>query len=363
MSTRLLRPGAFIACGSFAAGIVGAVALWLAWYFHLFANPASYSVITTYGAILVGAGFAVGLLLIFLGLVAGPLRNAGKMNGTSLVSSEPFGQLRQSRTPQDSESVSLYLDLLKKCVGNFIYDDDLNLRLGKVQVDPVTGKITTTEGTPFEAQEKYYGAIWPSRAHSMIGMPRLDNIQYCVEEVLRTGVPGDLIEAGVWRGGATILMRGILKAHGITDRIVWVADSFEGLPPADLHNYPKESKVEFHLRTDLAVSLDEVRTNFKRYGLLDDQVRFLKGWFRDTLPTAPIEKLAIMRLDGDMYESTMDGLVNLYPKLSPGGFVIIDDYQNIQECEAAVQDYRKKWGITSELYMIPGCGAFWQKQS
>jgi O-methyltransferase len=90
-----------------------------------------------------------------------------------------------------------------------------------------------------------------------------------------------------------------------------------------------------HKARELAVSLEQVKANFDRYGLLDDQVRFLKGWFRDTLPVAPIERLAVLRLDGDMYESPMDTLVNLYPKLSEGGYVIVDDYGAIPACRQA----------------------------
>jgi O-methyltransferase len=260
-----------------------------------------------------------------------------------------------------SDSVSLYVELLKKCVGNSIYDDDLDMMRGQTAVDEQTGKYVVLDGEIAKPEEKYLGHIWPSRAHTMIGVPRLDNIQHCVEEVLRAGVAGDLIETGVWRGGASIFMRGVLKAHGVTDRQVWVADSFEGLPPPDHARYPKEGPSVFHMHEALAVSLDEVRTNFERYGLLDEQVRFLKGWFRDSLPTAPIEKLAVMRLDGDMYESTMDALVWLYPKLSPGGFVIVDDYNAVATCNEAVQDFRKERGITAELLLIPGAGAFWRK--
>ena len=253
----------------------------------------------------------------------------------------------------------LYLELLKKCLTNYIYDDDLDLKSGDSAVDPATGRYVTVRPAPVIPEEKYYGGIWPSRAHTMIGIPRLNNIQYCVEHVLKHDVPGDLIETGVWRGGATILMRGILKAHSVTNRLVWVADSFEGLPVADYTRYPRESNFDFHKMAELAVSLDEVRKNFERYDLLDDQVRFLKGWFSDTLSTAPIDRLAVMRLDGDMYESTMDALVNLYPKLSPGGFVIIDDYNAIKSCNDAVDDFRKGQGIAAELSLIPGAGAFW----
>ena len=103
-----------------------------------------------------------------------------------------------------------------------------------------------------------------------------------------------------------------------------------------------------------------MRRNFERYGLLDDQVRFLEGWFRDTLPRAPIEKLAVMRLDGDLYESTMDGLTNLYDRLSPGGYVIVDDY-SIPACRLAVEDFRRARGLTEEIVQIDWTGVFWRR--
>jgi len=269
--------------------------------------------------------------------------------------------IRPATETADPDSVKLYLDLLKRCVSNSIYDDDLDLMRGTMTLDAATGRYVAVKGVPVDPARKYFGGIWPSRAHTMIGIPRLDNLQQCVEDVLRRGVPGDLIETGVWRGGATIFMRGILKAYGVTERRVWVADSFAGLPEADYARYPKETDQKFHLHQDLAVSLDDVRRNFERYGLLDDQVRFLKGWFRDTLSSAPIAQLAILRLDGDLYESTMDALDNLYGKLSPGGFVIVDDYNAVKCCNEAVEDFRGKHGISAELALIPGAGAFWRK--
>jgi O-methyltransferase len=257
----------------------------------------------------------------------------------------------------------LYIELLKRCISNSIYDDDLDLMAAAAALDPATGKMRAVEAVPVAGEAKFYGHIWPSRAHTMIGIPRLNNLRYCVETALKDGVVGDLIETGVWRGGASIFMRGILKAYSVTDRTVWVADSFAGLPPADRVNYPKESPLDFHLSGDLAVSLEQVKSNFERYGLLDDQVRFLKGWFRDTLPTAPIERLAVIRLDGDMYESTMDGFVNLYGKLSPGGFLIVDDYGAVDACNEAVADFRNAQRISAELKFISGGGAFWRKDA
>jgi hypothetical protein len=261
------------------------------------------------------------------------------------------------------EAARLYIELLKKCVSNSIYDDDLDLHGAIKAVDPATGKLRATEGVPVHPDRKYLGVIWPSRAHTMIGIPRLDNLQWCVESVIADGVPGDLIETGVWRGGATIFMRGILKAYGITDRKVWVADSFAGLPEAKLDVYPQESTVPFHQHGDLDVSLEKVKQNFASYGLLDGQVAFLRGWFCDTLPTAPIERLAVMRLDGDLYESTMDGLVNLYSRLSIGGFVIIDDFNSVEACNRAVADFRRQELITEPITQIQGAGAYWRKTS
>lgn len=140
-----------------------------------------------------------------------------------------------------------------------------------------------------------------------------------------------------------------------------MADSFEGLPPPDPDRYPEDKGNRLHTYDDLAVSMEEVQRNFERYGLLDDQVRFLKGWFRDTLSEAPIAALAVARLDGDMYESTMDSLVHLYPKLSVGGYLIVDDYGAFRVCRQAVHDYRKAHGIDDEIRKVDWSGVFWQR--
>lgn len=237
-------------------------------------------------------------------------------------------------------SQELYLDLMQRTLTDLVYEND-----------------------PKGREERLDGRDWPGRAHTMIGLKRLENLRFCVEDVLRRDVPGDLIEAGAWRGGATIYMRAILKAHAITDRTVWVADSFEGLPPPDPENFPLDANSKLHTRDELAISLETVKSNFERYDLLDDRVKFLKGWFKDTLPEAPIDQLAVLRVDADMYESTMDALESLYPKLSPGGYCIIDDYVFFGPCRKAVHDYREKYGITEEIIVIDWSGVYWRKAS
>jgi len=196
----------------------------------------------------------------------------------------------------------------------------------------------------------------------MIGMARLDNLQSCVENVLREGIPGDLIETGVWRGGAAILMTAVLAAWNDTDRKVWVADSFQGVPKPDVEKYQADAGQDLWKIEYLSVGIDDVRRNFGNYGLLDDRVVFLEGWFKDTLPLAPIHQLAVMRLDGDLYESTMDALSALYPKLSIGGYVIIDDF-HLPASVNAVEDYRAANSIAEPIQDIDGHGVFWRRES
>ncbi|HEV3201112.1 MAG TPA: TylF/MycF/NovP-related O-methyltransferase, partial [Bryobacteraceae bacterium] len=198
--------------------------------------------------------------------------------------------------------------------------------------------------------------------HTMIGRLRLENLAACLERIHRSNVPGDVIECGVWRGGASIFMRGFLKAYGVTDRTVWVADSFAGVPASSL---PQDAGTDLSASRypALAIPLETVRCLFARYDLLDEQVRFLPGWFRDTLPNAPIRTLALLRLDGDLYESTWDALSAFYPKLASGGFAIVDDYGCMPGCRQAVEDYREREGIRTPLERIDWTGVFWQKEA
>lgn len=211
------------------------------------------------------------------------------------------------------------------------------------------------------AERRELGRDWPADAETMIGARRLDNLHESVVAVIEEGVPGDLVECGVWRGGAAILMRAVLAAYGVSDRAVWAADSFAGLPAPDTARHPADAGDFHHTLEALAIPRSEVEANFRRYGLLDDQVRFLEGWFSETLPSAPIDRIAVLRADGDMYGSTMDILEALYPKVSPGGFVIIDDYQ-LDPCRQAVHDYRDAHRISDEIVSIDGYGVYWRRR-
>ncbi len=207
------------------------------------------------------------------------------------------------------------------------------------------------------------GHDWPPTAETMVGRQRLADVRWCIDQVMAEGVVGDFIETGVWRGGVTILMKGMLEAWGDTRRRVWVADSFRGLPVPNVEEYPADEGHDMSKVRTLQVSADEVRANFERYGLLDERVCFLEGWFADTLATAPIDRLAILRLDGDLYESTTDALIALYPKLSVGGYVLVDDYGAWEPCRKAVDDYRATHGITDEIVPVDWTGIHWRRSN
>ena len=268
-----------------------------------------------------------------------------------------------------------YLDLLKKSLTAAVYPESswqivTGARTGKSTIGSRVRQwilnrlrkrgLLLVRWKPFEIASRNRGEDWPCFGYSMVGLARMDNIQMCVETVLREGVPGDLIETGVWRGGSTILMKAILSLHAIADRTVWVADSFAGLPPPTNDIDREQASYDLAGLSYLAVSQQEVSENFARFGLLDDRVRFLKGWFSDTLPTAPIETLSVLRLDGDMYESTMDALKPLYPKVSVGGFVIVDDYNSWPGCKRAIDEYRETHRITDPLVSIDGHAVWWR---
>jgi O-methyltransferase len=271
-----------------------------------------------------------------------------------------------------------YIDLMKRVLTASIYDEGAwgivvaqRLELGswrhplRLVRDFLRNLLVKTLGKRAivlvnkeagDASKQEEGRSWPFFAYTMVGHRRLENVQMCVEEVLNNGVPGDLIETGAWRGGTTIFMRALLKAHGVTDRKVWVADSFEGLPaPKKKDDGWDLSHVDY-----LKVSLEQVRSNFEKFGLLDEQVEFLKGWFCDTLPRAPIKQLAVLRLDGDMYGSTMDALQNLYHKVSKGGYVIVDDYYSWPACRRAVTEFLAERSIQPDIKAIDWTGAYWR---
>ncbi len=214
--------------------------------------------------------------------------------------------------------------------------------------------------TRYDEKKRSQGTDWPMFGYSMIGKARLNNIDQLTNRVIDEGVPGDFVETGVWRGGSTILMRAIADMRGATDRLVWCCDSFEGLPPPNDADQELSDMCDFSECGFLAVSQEQVEANFARFGILSERVKFLKGWFKDTLPDAPIKQIALLRMDGDLYESTVDALSNLYDRVSEGGFIIVDDYYSWNGCRTAVDEFRTAHQIDAPLERIDAHSCYWR---
>jgi len=253
-----------------------------------------------------------------------------------------------------------FLNLCKRVLTDTVYNEQMREKffvnpknISEKEVDLVIKK--NIENSSLN------GEIWPERAHTMIGIKRLDNLHFCIKEVIKNKISGDFIETGVWRGGASIFMKLVLNEYDVKDKNVYVADSFRGLPPPNPKIYPKDQDDEMFKEDFLRVSKKEVQNNFRKYRVLDEHVKFMEGWFEETTKNPPFEKLSILRLDGDMYGSTWSVLMNLYAKLSVGGFVIIDDF-GLPNCKAAVDDFREKFHISEPMIKIDWAGSFWKKE-
>lgn len=271
----------------------------------------------------------------------------------------------------ESGCMNAYLNLLKKTLIRLPLDSqdlsalDAVRSMGQRFLKPIEQWASECQAgnSPellIKPEVRAAGMDWPPEAESMIGLARMDNLMQCLLSVLDEGIPGDVAETGAWRGGASIFMRGVLHALSDNQRNVWVADSFQGLPKPDPARYPADNGDRHWTYPELSVSLATVQQNFEKYGLLDGQVQFLPGWFRDTMPSAPIRQLALLRIDGDMYESTITVLRALYPKVSKRGYVIVDDYGCLSPCRQAVEDYRAECGIGCPMQTIDWTGVYWR---
>jgi len=242
---------------------------------------------------------------------------------------------------KSDQTQKLYLDLMKGVLINLY-------------------QIQNTDG--YNIQDRINGIGWNPNAYTMLSLKQLNAIDFMYADIIKNNIPGDLIECGVWRGGATIFMKALLKSNNDTTRKVWVSDSFEGCPKPDVAKYPADANSNWFAAPELAISLEQVQNNFKKFNLLDSNIIFLKGWFKNTLPIAQIKKLALLRVDGDLYESTMDAISALYDKLSVGGYFIDDDYGSIPQSKKAIDDYRNLHYITEEIIPIDATGVYWKKK-
>lgn len=268
------------------------------------------------------------------------------------IDSEPCTAVVETTDSYTSYVIELrerYLQLVQATLTGVIYED-------------IPLKASAAGEAKYDSATREYGWDWPSKAYTMVGSKRLLNFRHLIENAVAHNIPGDIVETGVWRGGACILARAVLQVYDQKARKVILCDSFEGLPKPDSITYPADSESTYHEYPELAVSLEQVKDNFRRFNLLDEQVVFIKGWFRNTLKDLPTDTIAVLRLDGDMYESTIETLQSLYDKVSLGGWIIIDDYDIVPACKKAVLYFFNERNINPTLNIIDGVGRFFQKE-
>jgi len=199
---------------------------------------------------------------------------------------------------------------------------------------------------------KYLDPPFPGYTLATVGL--LNHLQTILEDVLNNDIPGDFVETGVWRGGQTILMRAVLDAAADATRHVWVCDSFEGVP-APRAGGKQDASVDETVEWEPGLynaSLETVQSNFRRFGLLDDRVHFVKGHFVTTMRTIEVQRISVLRLDADTWDATMDVLQALYDRVSEGGYIIIDDF-HLTGARGATLEFRHLQGITDPLLPVP----------
>jgi O-methyltransferase len=241
---------------------------------------------------------------------------------------------------------SAYLDLLRLCLCDLA--GTTTQSVGAMPDGTVMARELRDDGRRLRAA----GMDWPLQGLTMVGLRRLDDLQRCVESVVRDGVAGDLIEAGAWRGGASILMRATLDSLG-DERTVLVADSFQGFAAG-----ADENLAGFDF---LAVPVEEVRESFARLGL-ERGVEFLPGFFEQSLAGLSGRTWSLIRIDADTYEPTRAALDALYPGLSAGGYVVLDDYGSFEGARRAVDEFRAEHGIAEPIERIDFTGARWRRE-
>lgn len=190
------------------------------------------------------------------------------------------------------------------------------------------------------------------RPSTVCGNARLRGLHDAIARVVEQRVPGDIVECGTAQGGSAALMALRLKQLGAT-RPVWVFDTFEGLPPPTRDD-PDWEIANAYTGTHKS-SLEDVSRLFDRLGIVSP-CHLVKGRFQDTLPRAAVERIAVLHIDGDWYESVKTCLIHLYDRVSPGGVIQLDDYGCWAGARKAVDEFMRTRAIPGPLRVLDYTG-------
>ena len=220
-------------------------------------------------------------------------------------------------------------------------------------------------------ENRLNGLDWTYLGYTMTGTKRIGTIEFLLKDIFDKKIAGDFVETGVWRGGSSIFARGVIRAYHEGFRSSYVCDSFAGLPPGKI--IFGVGDMNWDNTPYLEVNSLEVAKNFHSVSMLDPNVIFVQGFFNNSMPhlKKQMGKISILRLDGDIYESTVDVLYHLYDKVEIGGYIIIDDWNKDDltpptpfPAKTAVLDFFKVHNINdAEIITIDPIAIYWQKKS
>lgn len=223
----------------------------------------------------------------------------------------------------------------------------INYPLSLLGLKPGKKKAALQASLPRDiAADKAFVDIY-ERIHpyTLVEPERCYALYKAVEYVIRKDIPGDLAECGVWKGGSCMLMALTLLRLGVSDRKLWLYDTFTGMTKPGVQDGAAE-KTEWEEKSTgsdesswCLASLEEVKANMRSTGYPPEQMMFIKGKVEETIPGTIPASLSLLRLDTDWYASTRHELVHLFPLLAPGGVLLIDDYGAWQGAQKATDEY------------------------
>ena len=209
-------------------------------------------------------------------------------------------------------------------------------------------KLVDLGGTPPDMEPEFIQIRDRCKRYTMTGIESAYSCYRAAEYVVRHRIPGDVVECGVWRGGSSMVFALGLMRWRDTSRRMYLYDTYEGLPEpgardVDPSNRPAKEKWSRRRRgagsTWCFASIEEVQRNVLGTGYPREKIFFVKGKVEDTIPRVAPKKISILRLDTDWFKSTYHELVHLFPRLSSGGVIIIDDYGHWKGAREAVDRY------------------------
>ena len=195
--------------------------------------------------------------------------------------------------------------------------------------------------------------------YSMCGLADINQIKFLLENIINDHIDGCIVETGVWRGGMSMWMQSILKYHN-NKRDIWLFDTFGTFPSSS------NSKDKYiHSITSIlfanAPTIADVKNNFRMHDLLDTNIKFVVGDFKDSIPHSQVQDIALLHCDSDYYDSTKIVLEIFYWKIVKGGYIVIDDYNNIHlGCKDAVDDFRRKYSIKIPIIDTHHGSVYWR---